>query len=205
MAIATYSDLQTSVAAWLNRSDLTSLIPDFITLAEARIARELRLRKQIVTTTLTTVGGTQSVSLPSDFLEMENISITSVTPAAALSVVTPEILDRRYPSNYGTGQPAVYTILGDVIQFGPTPDAAYTVSMDYYQRWAALSVAPTNWLLTNHPSVYLFAALVEGAAYLMDDARQAMWLQRFAQEAAQLQQMDDQALRSGSAMRVRTL
>lgn len=205
MAIATYSDLQTSVAAWLNRTDLTSLIPDFITLGEARIARELRLRRQVVNTALSTVAGTQAVSLPSDFLEAENLSLSNTTPPGALSVVTPEILDRKYPEAYVTGQPRVYTVLGDNILFGPTPDAVYTVSLDYYQRWAALSVTPTNWLLTNHPSVYLFAALAEGAAYLMDDARQALWLQRFAQEAAQLQQMDDAALRSGSSMRVRTL
>ena len=205
MAIATYSDLQTSVAAWLNRTDLTSLIPDFITLGEARIARELRLRRQVVNTALSTVAGTQSVSLPSDFLEAENLTLSNTTPPGALSVVTPEILDRKYPKAYVTGQPRVYTVVGNNVLFGPTPDAVYTVSLDYYQRWGALSVTPTNWLLTNHPSVYLFAALAEGAAYLMDDARQALWLQRFAQEAAQLQLMDDAALRSGSAMRVRTL
>lgn len=205
MAIATYSDLQTSVAAWLNRSDLTAVIPDFITLAEARIARELRLRRQIGTATLTTVSGTQGVSLPSDFLEAENLTLPATSPPGALSVVTPEILDRKFPEAYVTGQPRVYTVVGDKILFGPTPDAAYAISLDYYQRWAALSASGTNWLLTNHPSLYLFGAVAEGAAYLMDDARQAMWLQRFGQEAAQLQQADDQALRSGSAMRVRHL
>jgi hypothetical protein len=205
MAIATYSDLQTAVAAWLNRTDLTAIIPDFITLAEARIARELRLRKQVTNAVLSTVAGTQTVTLPSDFLEMENITLTNTTPPAALSVVTPEIMDRKFPKGYVTGQPVVYTIVGDVVQFGPTPDAVYTVSLDYYQRFAALSVTPTNWLLTNHPSVYLFAAVAEGAGYLMDDARQAMWLARFGQEAAQLQAVDDQTLRSGSAMRVRHL
>lgn len=205
MALATYSDLQTSIAGWLNRSDLTAVIPDFIVLAEGKIARDLRIRKQVVNTTLTTVAGTQGVSLPSDFLEMENISITSTTPQAALSVVTPEILDRRYPANYGTGQPAVYALLGDQIQFGPTPDAAYTISMDYYQRFTALATTPTNWLLTNYPAIYLFGALAEAANYLMDEQRAAMWTQRYGQECDALQQMDDQALRSGSTMRVRTL
>jgi hypothetical protein len=127
MAIATYSDLQTSVANWLKRSDLTSIIPDFITLAEARIARDLRLRRQVTNTALSTVAGTQTVTLPSDFLEMENITLTNTTPPAALSVVTPEIMDRKFPSGYVTGQPVVYTIVGDQVQLGPTPDAVYTV------------------------------------------------------------------------------
>jgi hypothetical protein len=205
MALATYSDLQTSIAGWLNRSDLTAVIPDFVTLAEGKIARDLRIRKQVVNTTLTTVAGTQTVSLPSDFLELENISLTSTSPPGALSVVTPEIMDRKYPAGYGTGQPVVYALVADTIQFGPTPDAAYTVSLDYYQRFAALSVTPTNWLLTNYPSIYLFGALAEAASYLMDEPRAAMWTQRYGQECAALQSMDDQAVRSGSAMRVRAL
>jgi hypothetical protein len=205
MAIATYSDLQTSVANWLKRSDLTSIIPDFITLAEARIARDLRLRRQVTNTALSTVAGTQTVSLPGDFLEMENITLTNTTPPAALSVVTPEIMDRKFPNGYVTGQPVVYTIVGDAIQFGPTPDAVYTVSLDYYQRFAALSATPTNWLLTNHPGVYLFGALAEGAPYLMEDERTPLWDTKYRAEVAALQQADDAALRSGSAMRVRTL
>jgi hypothetical protein len=205
MAIATYSDLQTSVANWLKRSDLTSIIPDFITLAEARIARDLRLRRQVTNTALSTVAGTQTVTLPSDFLEMENITLTNTTPPAALSVVTPEIMDRKFPSGYANGQPVVYTIVGDAIQLGPTPDAVYTVSLDYYQRFAALSTTPTNWLLTNHPGVYLFGALAEGAPYLMEDERTPLWDTKYRAEVAALQQADDAALRSGSAMRVRTL
>jgi len=205
MALANYSDLQTSIAGWLNRSDLTSVIPDFVTLAEARIARELRVRKQIVNTVIPTVANVQTITLPSDYLETENISILNTSPPAALAVVTPEIMDRKYPYAYVTGQPLVYTTLGDQLQFGPTPDAVYQVSLDYYQRWPALSVTPTNWLLTNHPSLYLFGALGEASLYLMDEARSAMWLQRFGSEVEALQSQDDEALRSGSAMRVRTL
>lgn len=205
MALATYSDLQTAVANWLNRSDLTSVIPDFITLAEGRIARQLRIRKQVTNTTLTTVANTQGVTLPTDFLEMENISITSTTPQATLSVVTPEIMDRKFPAQYSTGQPVVYCIVGDTLQFGPTPDAAYTISMDYYQRLTALSTTPTNWLLTNHPNLYLFAALAEAHMYMANEDTAAIWLQRFEKDLETLNVADDESLRSGSIMRVRTL
>lgn len=205
MAIATYSDLQSSVAAWLKRSDLTAIIPDFITLAEARIARDLRLRKQVVSTTLSTVANTQGVSLPSDFLEAENLFLSSTSPPGALSVVTPEILDRKFPAAYVTGQPVVYTVVGDQILLGPTPDAVYPISLTYYQRWAALSATPANWLLTNHPNVYLFAALAEASGYLFNDERIPMWEAKYQADVRSLQQADDAALRSGSAMRVRTL
>lgn len=206
MALATYTDLLASVAAWLNRSDLTAVIPDFVSLAEGRIARDLRLRKQVINTTLTTLAGTQSVTLPSDFLEAENLAITSTSPAGALSVVTPEYLDRKFPpsANY-TGQPLVYTVVGDDMRFGPTPDAVYTISLDYYQRFSALASTSTNWLLTNHPAVYLNACLVEGSAYLMDADKAQAYESRYQAAISDVQFRDDAALRSGSAMRVRSL
>lgn len=205
MALATYTDLLASVASWMDRTDLTAVVPDFVTLAEARIARDLRIRKQIRTATLTTTAGVQGVTIPSDYLEIENITLTSTSPPASLAVVTPEILDRKFPLSYQTGQPQVYALLGDSINFGPTPDAAYSVSVDYYARLAALSVTPTNWLLTNHPMVYLAGALCEGWLYLQDADKVALWDQRYRSEVKQLQETDDSSLRSGSEMRVRTL
>jgi len=204
MAIGNYTDLLASVASWLNRTDLTAVIPDFITLAEERIARDLRARRQVVTTALMTVGGVQSVTLPADFLEAENIAITSTSPQAAMSIITPEIMDRKYPAGYQTGQPVVYCYLGNTIQFGPTPDAAYTISLDYYQR-LNIATSTTNWLLTNHPSIYLNACLVEGCAYLMDVDKAQAYDARYNAAVDDLQLADDTSMRSGSAMRVRVL
>ncbi len=48
MALTTYNELKTSVGDWLNRTDLTTVIPDFIALAEAQIERQLRTRQMIV-------------------------------------------------------------------------------------------------------------------------------------------------------------
>ena len=44
MAIGTYAELQTAVANWLDRGDLTDRIKEFISLAEARMNRVLRLQ-----------------------------------------------------------------------------------------------------------------------------------------------------------------
>lgn len=204
MALANYTDLQASVAGWLKRADLTAMIPDFITLAESRIARDLRLRMQIATTNLTTVAGTQTVTLPSDWLETENITLMT-NPPKSMSVVTPEILDVRFPAGYVTGEPRLYTYIGANLCLGPTPDAAYTIQLDYYQRFAALSATPTNTLLTRHPGIYLFATLHEAALYAFDEERAKLWFDKYAAEAQALQDQDDVSLRSGSEMRVRAL
>ena len=57
MAITTYATLQTAIANFLARSDLTAQIPDFITMAEARMNRELETRAQEKRSTATLVAG----------------------------------------------------------------------------------------------------------------------------------------------------
>lgn len=213
MALATYNDLAASVANWAHRrSDsagtngetISSIIADCIALAEARVARDLRLRGQIATTTLTTVAGTQSVSLPADWLETENITLMTSIPRNMASI-TPEQMDARFPAGYDNGMPRFYTVIGSLLILGPTPDDAYDISLDYYQKFTALSGTNTNWLLTNHPNIYLFAALHEFASYVKDAASSKWWFDKYQADAAALQDIDDIAIRSGSELRVRAL
>ena len=56
MAIGTYAELQTAVANWLDRGDLTERVKEFIDLAEARMNRVLRLQLMVSIDT-TTLGG----------------------------------------------------------------------------------------------------------------------------------------------------
>ena len=72
MAIGTYSELQTAVANWLDRDDLTDRIPEFIALAEAKMNRVLRISlMENVSTALTMVSGTRDYSLPTGFTGMK--------------------------------------------------------------------------------------------------------------------------------------
>ncbi len=81
MAIATYSDLQSLVANYLARDDLSTQIVDFIQLGEVRMRRDLRLRQMLTSTDLT-INATD-VSIPSDFLELRELHIES-TPITQL-------------------------------------------------------------------------------------------------------------------------
>ena len=71
MAINTYATLQPAVANWLDRSDLSDRIPEFIALGEPRMKRLLRLAimLNVDETTLggadKLVGGTRDYALPS--------------------------------------------------------------------------------------------------------------------------------------------
>ena len=200
----TYAGLQASIAGWLHRSDLTTVIPDLVVLAEARIARELRLRRQVVSSSLATTAGVQSIALPSDYLEAENLSVVNAGVDTQIIYVNIEHLNVKYPAGAGDGVPAVYTFEANNILFGPRPDGIYTVNFYYYQRWPALALTPTNWLLTYHPNVYLFGALAEAADYAQSD-NISKWEQKYTAGVKTLQTTDDNSMFSGSALRVRRI
>ncbi len=204
MSLTTYLGLKTSVASWLKRSDLTSIIPDLIVLGEAKIARDLRLRKQMTSTTLNTVAGVQGITLPTDWLEFADVSLSSDNPTP-ISFATVEHINSRYPQTFD-GQPVVFSIDGDKIIFGPVPDAVYPIAVNYYAKFPALSAdGDTNWLLTNYPSIYLFATLCEASPFIFDDNRAVMWEGKYNKDLAELRDSDKAAQFSGSALRVRNI
>ena len=122
MSITTYSELTQAVADWTHRSDLTSKIPDFIRLAEDIIYGDLEIRSQESITTLTTVASTETITLPTDFIEMDSLSISSTTPLTPLEYLAPNEYQNRYQYNT-TGAPLAYTIIGSSLYLHPVPDA----------------------------------------------------------------------------------
>ena len=203
MALSNYTELIASVANWAHRSDLGALMPDFVTMAEARISRDLRLRKQITTTTLTALAGVQEVAIPTDWLEFENLSVQA-SPDRQLVYVPVEHIDSRY-SSVSVGIPAVYTIEGENLLLAPTPAGDYPISVIYYARFPSLITAGNNWLLTNHPNIYLFAVLAEVFHYTQNPEQIQMFTARYNEGLQQLQEQDDRATHSGSALRVKVI
>ena len=201
MAINTYSTLQTAVANWLDRNDLTDRIPEFISLAEATFNRTLRLRAMETTVSDTTPSGSKEDALPTSYLQMREIHLTT-SPVISLAYITPEIMYRiRAGSN--NGKPNAYTIVGDNILFGPTPDDGYGYSMTYYKAFDALGDnTQTNWLILNAPDLYLYGTLLQAEPFLMNDERVPLWERGVRQVINDLQEQDDRDRHSGSEMRV---
>lgn len=175
MAFSTYSDLQTELAEYLGRSDLTNKIKGFIALAEKRFNRELRLRiMEVLDNSLVTVAGTQYVALPASFLEMRQVTING-NPPTPIAYITPD----RFAIKAGdSGKPTFYSIIGDKLYFAPVPDGVYSISLTYFASITPLSDgAPTNALLTSHPDIYLYGALVESGPYTRTTAPLAAWVE----------------------------
>ena len=201
MSIATYSELNTAVANWLDRDDLTDRIPEFIALCEARFNRLLRIRAMEYKQTASTVSGQRNLALPTGFIQMRNLQINA-SPIVPMQYVTPEIYDRLYGSTL-TGTPQMYTIIADEIQLGPIPGSALTIEMLFYKRFDALTdVATTNWMITNAPDVYLYGCLLEAEPFIMNDPRVQLWATAFKQAISDIQEQDNKDRHSGSALRV---
>lgn len=215
MTIANYGDLQTAVANYLARNDLSSNIPDFITLAETRIfygsddptypSPALRIRAMEQTTNSSiyqTAAGAALVALPAGFLQARTVSIDGL-PFSDLDFVTQKQLGALWASGV-QGRPRVYTFQGDSLRLGPTPDAAYGVTMTYYQRFDPLAATPTNWLLSNAPGVYLYATLLEAEPFLMHDERLPVWSAMLSSLTRSLMRADQSDRFSGSSPAMRS-
>jgi len=206
MAIGTYAELQTAVANWLDRDDLTDRIPEFIALAEAKMNRVLRISlMENVSTAITMVVGTRDYDLPTGFTGMKEFHLTT-SPIVALSYITPEMMNRMWAGS-NKGKPQAFTLFSDAgtrkVKIGPAPDSAYTTSMLYLKKIDNLSVAnPTETMLTENPDVYLYGALLEAEPFLMNDARIQIWAGLLQQVAKDLQDRDIFDRHSGSALRV---
>lgn len=172
MSIDTYAELKTAIANWLSRSDLTSRIPEFIDLGEARINQDLRCREN--EKRITASISTQYFDIPTNFIEMSNFQLNT-DPVQHLNYVSPEQMDIFRPTAT-TGQPKVYSIHGTEFQVKPIPDTTYTAEMTYfYELTSMTSDTDTNTVLTKFPQLYLYASLISAEGFLDDDAKIATW------------------------------
>jgi len=208
MALGNYTDLKAAIADWLDRSDLTDRIPDFIALAEARLNRELRIRPMEVRSTMTTTVGQRYFNLPGGYLQMRNFQINT-NPITPLEYITPEMLDRLYGSNT-TGKPRAYSLIGDEIQLAPIPDSTYTIEMAFYEKFTPLGdgtsgTVTSNWLTKNAPDVLLYGALIEAEPFIRNDERIQLWLTAYKEAIDKIQKADERDRHSGSTMRVRNV
>jgi hypothetical protein len=202
MALSTYAELKTSIGDWLNRSDLSATIPDFISLAEAQIERTLRTRQMIVRANAS--FDSEYGTVPADFLETKSLKLTSTNPIKPLEFLTMDDMDQARSQYTASGKPRFFTVVGNQFRIAPTPDGAYTAELIYFAKLTKLSNSvATNWLLASSPDIYLYGALLQAAPYLQDDARIQTWATLYERALSDLQLADDRGASSGGALLTR--
>lgn len=177
MALATYSDLKTAITDWQARNDLSTKADDFIDLAEAFFNVKFRQMQMEKEDTMVTVADTATVNLPSDYLAMIKLCISD--DPSPLELVSLKFIDDRYQKDL-RDRPRVYAFNFDEgtprIKLGATPDAVYTININYFYGIPALSDSnTTNWLLTKFPNLYLSGCLYEACKYIKDFEQAALF------------------------------
>jgi hypothetical protein len=164
MALSTNADLQAAIADWLNRSDLSAQIPDFLTLAQLKINRRLSIVEQEILAEITPVA--QATTLPVGTKYVISVSDSQGRRVEAVSMS--ELLDYAAEG----GSVTRYSVSGDKIYFAPTPASDNTDAFSVlYSADKDLNGGDSGPVLLQ--DIYLNAALHEAYVYLKDDGRVA--------------------------------
>ncbi len=164
LAIATYADLKATALDFLTRATDTATaaaMPVAIKVAEARLNRKLGA----VETDASLTGTTDSRTI--------DVSSLSIAEPIALYLAEASTDEREIQLQGGferlttSGRPAqaMWDVDAEELVFDRPLDGNYPFRLRYRERFALSDSATTNWLLTNHPDVYLAATLMWGAGY----------------------------------------
>lgn len=193
-----WTQLKTDIANWLNRSDLTSSIPDFITLGENRVYGDLRIA--CMETALSATISSGVISVPTDYKSLK-FAYVEGTPAKSLVRKDAEWILANYPTRSASGKPGFIARQGENFIFGPYPDSTYTIKGTYYAKLYRLgSDNLVNWFTINAPEVILYASLAEAADYLQDAEALQKWTAKYAQVRDRVQRENDNEEFSGSPL-----
>lgn len=202
MPITNYTELKSAVADFLNRDDLTSVIPTFISLAEAQMQRVIRHHKMMQRSEAEI--DTRYFALPSDWAETVRFHVIGDRTYRLELTSLDDMLQLRQANGNPTGIPTHFAHVGEQLEVYPTPSGTFDVELLYFKDIPALSDSnTTNWLLTDYPDVYLYGALMQSAPYLDDDQRMQVWSTLYGNAVQSINQESKKSRYSGAGMRVR--
>jgi hypothetical protein len=187
MAFTTYTSFVTTVESYLARTDLTTVIPDFIQMAQLRMSRDLRTEAMLKVATTTPTDS--KVAFPSDFLELREMHFQG-NPPIVLEFQSPDLFFRNGQTSL-SGRAHYFTMLGTEFQFAPTQDTDYTIQILYYAQPTFISsTTSSNLFLAYYPDALLYATLAEAEPYLMNDPRVQTWSALYDRAIANIKTSD---------------
>jgi hypothetical protein len=148
-------------------------------------------------------GQAGQAALPSDYLAWRRVTWTGQT-RNELQFVHPSYLQAAFPT-MPADVPRIFTIEGKTLKIMPLD--ATPLELDYFAKVPALaSIAPqdgsqANWLLTEHPDLYLFGSLVEAEMFGVNDERAPVWKARRDEIFDEIEKLNNKT-RGPSAVRV---
>lgn len=212
MPFANKNELEGVIADYLNRNDLTQVIPDFIRLFECEVNDNLRTWRMLKRYEGVFTKDIDIFDLPEDWLETFTLTITGKQPALLTLVSIRELNEHKenlstlfVDSRKGMTEYAHVAIEGDAkIVIYPEYNKDVNYELFYYAKIPALlNTTDTNWLLNNYPDLYLYGSLLHSATYLRDDERLTSWNFNYQNSIDRINSKSDNALSGGSFLRLR--
>ncbi|MGE0278343.1 MAG: hypothetical protein AB7R40_23350 [Nitrospiraceae bacterium] len=201
MALITdYASLQAHVLDTIRRSDLTTQVKNFIQQFEATARDDFRLRKLIDRGTVTV--SSDSVAMPSDYHSLDSWYHDGPVYYGPIFTTSPGEIGRLKTTLGATGVPQYASIVNGRARFAPAADQAYSTKLTYWAKVVNLSDSITsNWLLADHPDIYLYGACLESAPFLKHDTRLVTWSQILEKRIEAFYQTQQDAINSGNMKR----
>jgi hypothetical protein len=187
MAFTNYTSFVSTVESYLARTDLTTVIPDFVQMAQLRMSRDLRTEAMLKVAT--TTPSDNKVAFPSDFLELREMHFQG-NPPIILEFQSPDLFFRNGQTSL-SGRSHYFTMLGTEFQFAPSQNSDYTIQILYYAQPTFISTTTSsNLYLAYYPDALLYATLAEAEPYLMNDPRVATWSALYDRAIANIKKSD---------------
>jgi hypothetical protein len=188
MAISTNAELLTALDNWTKRT-LGSRGQECISLCESRLNRLLSgMQTEVDSSTLTGTLGSRLVSISGLTRFVAPIALFLTTNSYERKVLRPFVPGTETQSTTN-GTPSAWAINGTNIELDVPCDSAHTFILRYWQGLAVAGGA--NWVITNHPDVYLFGSLVEATSLFKDlDEMRPLWEQRFMQAVEEVKEKE---------------
>lgn len=169
--ITSYATLQTAIADYLARDDLTTFVPNFVQNAENKLYRTLNLRNEETALSVSISSGVAAV--PSDFKALKYAYFDG-SPVNPLKWTTADELYKDYPLRTNGTTPKLIAREGSNFIFGPVSKDG-TLKGIYYAKQDPLRTTDPSWYVTNAPDVLLYASLLEAEPFIHNDPRIGVW------------------------------
>ncbi len=209
MTLATYTELDDAIDRWLDRTDRTTEIQEWVRLVELEVGRKLGLRAQDLSTTGTLTGGTNVVETPVGILT-PTLLVFDGQPPVPVTMVTLAEGEVANFAEAGNGTPTKATVWGVTSDYRtrilvwPTPPANVGWTLYYQSGITALTAAaPTNYLLLVAADIYLFGAQFHACMFDRDFEGAAVWRPLFDEQIRQVKRIEALAKVKAGLLRVR--
>lgn len=202
----TYSSLLQDVRRYLERgftaeSDqyVYEQLPRLVTLGERRIARELKITGFITAVTTPLQVGVAVYMKPDRWRDTVSMTVDN----KPIFTRAYEYCRSYWPDEAATGTPQFYADYDyQHWLITPTPDAASTLEIVYYEQPPFLGDDfQTNWLTEYAPDVLLYATLLEATPFLKNDERIQTWQMMYDRAAQALNGEDLKRILDRTAQR----